>query len=158
MEEKDTKISKIDLPEYLLEESDPEKAKDIINMFNLNFAKKSAIRLDTLSNLIDDVIEKVRERLTLRSDEFTNKDLIDYLSALYQAAEKSGKIAEDAHEIPSITLNQQNNVIVNTVDSLTSESKARITDAVNSIINNIKLQEELKNDRNSEETEPSDGN
>ena len=82
-----------ELETQLLAESDNDKSKQIISLFNLNFAKKNALRLDTISSLLDDVLEKVKTRLELRPNEFSNKDLIDYLNALYQAAEKSTKLS-----------------------------------------------------------------
>lgn len=134
-ENKDKQLQ--DLEQLLLAESNPEKVSDLINLFNLNFAKKNAIRLDTISDLIDVVIDRVKGRLETNSDEFTNKDLIDYLSALMQAADKSGKFADKSGQIPAITFNQQNNVTVNTVDELTQESKKRIAETVEALLNNM---------------------
>ena len=134
-----------DIATLLVNETDPDKTKRLINLFNLNFAKKNALRLDSISELIDDVIEKIGQRLQLRPDEFSNKDLIDYLNALYQAAEKSNKVVDGVDEIPAITFNQQNNVVVNTVDSLSRESKQRIAAAVAAILNQTKTQGEIEN-------------
>lgn len=125
----------LDITTQLVKEEDPDKIKSIINLFNLNVAKKNAVRIDTLNELIDDVLSKVGERLQLRPDEFSNKDLIDYLNALYTAAEKSGKIVSGAEEIPAITINQQNNVIVNDATTLSRESRQRIAEVVAVMLN-----------------------
>lgn len=125
----------LDITTQLVKEEDPDKIKNIINLFNLNVAKKNAVRIDTLNELIDDVLSKVGERLQLRPDEFSNKDLIDYLNALYTAAEKSGKIVSGAEEIPAITINQQNNVIVNDATTLSRESRQRIAEVVAAMLN-----------------------
>lgn len=125
----------LDITTQLVKEEDPDKIKSIINLFNLNVAKKNAVRIDTLNELIDDVLSKVGERLQLRPDEFSNKDLIDYLNALYTAAEKSGKIVSGAEEIPAITINQQNNVIVNDATTLSRESRQRIAEVVAAMLN-----------------------
>lgn len=152
-------VKEEDIAQELIEEKDPDKTKSLMNLFNLNFAKKNAIRLDTLSSLIDDVIAKVGERLEERPDEFSNKDLIDYLNALYQAADKSRQVVTGMDEIPAITLNQQNNVIVNAVDGLTKESKLRIAAAVNAILNQTKLQQgDSDNNGSYEEDGRDDGN
>lgn len=130
-----------DMETQLLAEDDTDKTKQLIGLFNVNFAKKNALRLDTISSLLDDVLEKVKTRLELRPNEFSNKDLIDYLNALYQAAEKSTKLSGTADNVPLITLNQQNNVVVNTTNSLSRESRQRISDAVTEILNNINSKE-----------------
>lgn len=122
----------------LINEQDPDKTKRLINMFNLTLVKKNAVRLNTVNELIDSVLDKIGQRLEIRPDEFSNKDLIDYMNALYNAAEKSGKIISGADEIPAIQFNQQNNVIVSPVETLSRESRMRIADAVNAILKQYK--------------------
>ena len=122
----------------LISEQDPDKTKRLINMFNLTLVKKNAVRLNTVNELIDSVLDKIGQRLEIRADEFSNKDLIDYMNALYNAAEKSGKIISGADEIPAIQFNQQNNVIVSPVETLSRESRMRIADAVSAILKQYK--------------------
>ena len=145
-----------ELETQLLAENNNDKSKQIISLFNLNFAKKNALRLDTISSLLDDVLEKVKTRLELRPNEFSNKDLIDYLNALYQAAEKSTKLSDTAESTPLITLNQQNNVVVNTANTLSRESRQRISDAVSEILNNINSKEIQDGEADSNSGESSD--
>lgn len=136
-----------DITHQLVSETDPDKTKRLISLFNLNVAKKNAVRLDGINVLIDDVLSKIGDRLALRPDEFSNKDLIDYLSALQTAAEKSGKIVSGVDDIPAITVNQQNNVIVGVADTLTKESKQRIAEAVALLLNKTNTEgEEIKED------------
>lgn len=122
----------------LINEQDPDKTKRLINLFNLTLVKKNAVRLNTVNELIDAVLDKIGQRLEIRPDEFSNKDLIDYMNALYNAAEKSGKIISGADEIPAIQFNQQNNVIVSPVETLSRESRMRIASAVSAILNQYK--------------------
>lgn len=134
----------------VIEASDPEETKKLLSLFNVNIAKKNAIRLDTINGLIDSVLGQVQTRLDIRPDEFSNKDLVDYLNALYQAAEKSGKTVSSVNELPTITLNQQNNQVnVSIVDGLSRESKEKIADAIKAILNSnkseIKLEEVEEN-------------
>ena len=146
MEKQDKLTPTEDITTLLVNETDPDRTKRLINLFNLNFAKKNALRLDSISELIDNVIEKIGQRLQLRPDEFSNKDLIDYLNALYQSAEKSSKVVDKTDEIPAITFNQQNNVVVSPVDSLSRESKQRIAAAVAAILSQTKAQGETEID------------
>lgn len=122
----------------LISEQDPEKTKRLVNLFNLTLVKKNAVRLNTVNDLIDAVLDKIGQRLEIRPDEFSNKDLIDYMNALYNAAEKSGKIISGADEIPAIQFNQQNNVIVSPVEALSRESRMKIADAVSAILKQYK--------------------
>lgn len=122
----------------LISEQDPEKTKRLVNLFNLTLVKKNAVRLNTVNELIDAVLDKIGQRLEIRPDEFSNKDLIDYMNALYNAAEKSGKIISGADEIPAIQFNQQNNVIVSPVETLSRESRMKIADAVSAILKQYK--------------------
>lgn len=146
MEKQDKLTPAEDITTLLVNETDPDRTKRLINLFNLNFAKKNALRLASISELIDSVIEKIGQRLQLRPDEFSNKDLIDYLNALYQSAEKSSKVVDKTDEIPAITFNQQNNVVVSPVDSLSRESKQRIAAAVAAILSQTKTQGESEID------------
>lgn len=122
----------------LINEQDPDKTKRLVNLFNLALVKKNAVRLNTVNELIDSVLDKIGQRLEIRPDEFSNKDLIDYMNALYNAAEKSGKIISGADEIPAIQFNQQNNVIVSPVETLSRESRMRIANAVSDILKQYK--------------------
>ena len=122
----------------LINEQDPDKTKRLVNLFNLALVKKNAVRLNTVNELIDSVLDKIGQRLEIRPDEFSNKDLIDYMNALYNAAEKSGKIISGADEIPAIQFNQQNNVIVSPVEALSRESRTRIANAVSAILKQYK--------------------
>ena len=52
--------------------------EQILNIFNLNLKKKELLRLSKLSDLQDTITDQVQKRLDRYSDEFSNKDLIDY--------------------------------------------------------------------------------
>ena len=128
-----------ELTNQLIKEEDVDKSKQIMNLFNLHMAKKNAIRLDTISDLIDDTLDNIKERLDNKSDEFTNKDLLDYLNALYGAAEKSSKSISDLENNPSIVVNNIGNVTVNSpANELSRESKARVAEAIKLILDQQK--------------------
>lgn len=123
-----------ELTNLLIKEDDVDKSKQMMSLFNLHMAKKNAIRLDTISELIDDTLENIKERLAHKSDEFTNKDLLDYLNALYSAAEKSSKSISDLENNPSIVVNNIGQVTVNQAEELDRESKARVAEAIKLIL------------------------
>ena len=119
-----------ELTDLIIKEEDPDKSKSLINLFNLHMAKQNALRLEAINGLIDNTIDNIKERLENKSDEFTNKDLIDYLNALYGAAEKSSKSINDINNSPSIVVNNIGQVNINQEDNLSRESKARIAEAI----------------------------
>ncbi len=123
-----------ELTDLIIKEEDPDKSKSLINLFNLHMAKQNALRLEAINGLIDNTIDNIKERLENKSDEFTNKDLIDYLNALYGAAEKSSKSINDINNSPSIVVNNIGQVNINQEDNLSRESKAKIAEAIKAIL------------------------
>lgn len=123
-----------ELTDLIIKEEDPDKSKSLINLFNLHMAKQNALRLEAINGLIDNTINNIKERLENKSDEFTNKDLIDYLNALYGAAEKSSKSINDINNSPSIVVNNIGQVNINQEDNLSRESKARIAEAIKAML------------------------
>lgn len=78
----------------------------------------------------------MEERVTKRADQFSNKDLLDYMNAMGAAMEKAQKQLGDINATPPIQINQQNNIvnINNEADELDRESRKRVMDAVSSIL------------------------
>lgn len=121
----------------IITENSPEKMTDLVALFNLAHAKKAVLRTLSYDKLMDSVTEQMTERITKRADQFSHKDLLDYLNTTSAAMEKAQKVFTTVDTAPVIQLNQQNNtVIVN--DGLSRESKQKVTDAVKSILEKLK--------------------
>ena len=136
MSDKDnTKLSlatpESELENKLLNEDDVSSMKDIIELFNLNIQKKNIIRINKLNNLQDKVYNQIERRLEKYPDNFSNKDLLDYFKVFQDTIDKSNVSAEDI-KVPQIQVNQQN---INISNSLSVESRRKITDTVKSILN-----------------------
>lgn len=123
----------------IIQEEDPTKIKDLTHLFNLNIAKKNALRVSKLNDLLDRISEGMSERLEKRPDEFSNKDLIDYMNAINNAIEKAQMNTKIVDELPAITYNQQNNnqVNININSELPRESREKITQAIESIMSKL---------------------
>ena len=84
----------------------------------------------------------MEERVTKRPDQFSNKDLLDYMNAMGNAMDKAHKQLNDIQSMPPIQINQQNNIVnVNgngLSDNLDQESRKKIMDVVSSIISSLK--------------------
>jgi hypothetical protein len=124
-----------DLIEKIVLEQDSDKLKDLVGLFNTIQSKKNIVRVDTYSKLLDKISDQMVERFEKKPGEFSNKDLLDYLSAVRSAMDKSDIIPENIN-IPVI----QNNTQVNlNIDSgLNKESRERVADAVSSILAKLK--------------------
>lgn len=126
--------SREDLELQLLQEQDPDKIKEIINIFNLDLKKKEAIRINKLNGLQDKVFDQMNQRLSNKADCFSNSDLIDYYKTIQDSISKVDSNLDNV-KIPQIQFNQQINVNSNT--PFNRESRQKITDAVLSIFKNI---------------------
>lgn len=119
----------------LIQEEDVDKAKDIINLFNLNIAKKNAIRVSQLNNLLDSINDQAIKRFDKRPDEVSNKDLLAYMSAVQAQLEKSQLSVKSISEMPAIQI--QNNLNINIEENkkeLPKESRDRVLSVIQAII------------------------
>ena len=129
--EKDTQA----LVNNILNEKDPKKVKDLTYLFNIAQTKKSVLRAVNLNNLLDKVNDQMEERLTKRADQFSNKDLLDYMDKMTGALEKAQKQVQDVDPTPAIQINQQN---INLGEvGLSRESRQNVMDAVASILKRL---------------------
>lgn len=92
----------------------------------------------------------MEERLTKRADQFSNKDLLDYMDKMAGALEKAQKQVQDVDPTPAIQINQQN---INLGEAgLSRESRQNVMDAVASILK--RLNEEPLEESETTEEEP----
>lgn len=146
-------VAKIDLnkdTEKLVQEvvsaTDMGQLKDLTNLFNINIAKKSAIRIMKLSSLLENVEDEVINRIEREPDAIKDKDLIGYMNALQGAIEKSTKLMNGVDTTaPVINIKQDDNSVnisVNSQEPLSRDSKQTVIDTVKAILNLSSLQEE----------------
>ena len=127
-----------ELEDRLLNETDLNELNRIIEIFNLNIKRKDIVRANKLSDLQDLISNQIQKRVEARPDEFSNADLLNYFKVLQETLNKSNT-SVDVTKVPSIQINQQNNVNVD-IDGgskLTKDSRDRVMDAVQSIIGKL---------------------
>ena len=136
IDDKNTEIVK-----HIIEEENPQNVKDLISLFNLNHTKKQVLRIMTHDQLLDHIMSQMEQRVTLRGDQFSNRDLLDYMNAMSSAMEKAQKQISDVNAVPAIQINQQNNINIseNSIDSLSKESRKNIMEAIGGILSQINL-------------------
>lgn len=123
----DTAIT--DVANQVLAESDPDKAKNLISLFNWNMSKKNVARILKLNELYDNVTDHMVTRLATKSDQFTNSDLLDYMKVIQGAIDTSTKNLTQTEEPPVIVQNNTQ-VNINMSDQFDREAKERILAAI----------------------------
>lgn len=138
----------LNLLNKIIEEVDVEKTKDLTYLFNINQNKKTMVRVNKLSELLDVITDQAIIRFTVRPDEISNKELIDGLKTVQDLVERGQKQVIGTADAPLIQINQQTNE-VKVGDSgiaLTHESRERVKNAVLSLINGLVNQQQTSSD------------
>ena len=124
-------LSTAELEEKLLQETDVDEMEQIINMFNIISKKKDVVRVNRLNELQDKISNQMIERVDKKAGEFSNKDLLDYFKVIQETI-RTSDTSMDSVKPAAIQINQQNINIGE--DSLSRESRDKITNAINSIL------------------------
>lgn len=108
---------------------------DVLADFNNAIVKSDMIRKLVTNELIDDTLSKMSERLNKYGDEFSHKDLTDYLKALTGVQNKQSQDSTTTNIKNSINLTQVN---VSSNDDVPfafdRESRARIADVISQLV------------------------
>jgi len=123
----------------IIAETDESKASDLTHLFNLNQNKKTMIRVNKLSDLLDTITDQALTRFTKRPDEISNKELFDGLKIVQDLIERGQKQVSGSGERPLIQVNQQTNEvnIGDTTNSLSRDSRERVKSAVLGLLESI---------------------
>lgn len=135
------------LPEEvsLINETDPTKLRQLIDIFNLNIRKKDIIRATKLSTLQDKVVNEMSERIINHSDNFSNKDLLDYFKTIQDTQNKTDTSIDNVNiPIPTIQINH-NEVNMNSDSVLSRESKNKVSQTVQKILKELADKSEKEN-------------
>ena len=134
-----------DVVNEIITNDDPAKMQDLMQLFNLNMMKKNIMRRLKLENLLDYVSDSMLERFEKRPDEMSNKDLIDFMNSINSAIEKNHKNIQTTDSVPQISINnQQNNQVNITIQDdsvLPRESRERVLDFIQNVLNTANNQE-----------------
>lgn len=124
----------IDVVNELLNAQDIDKVKDLTNLFNINAAKKNAIRILKLEQLFDKVSDSMIDRFENRPGEFSNDDLLNYLNTVQNAIEKSKKNLNLVEDAQPIHIQQNNQVNISVTDTLSRDERENVKNAVDAIL------------------------
>lgn len=126
----------------IIAETDIAKTKDLTYLFNINQNKKTMIRVNKLSDLLDTITDQALARFATRPDEISNKELFDGLKVVQDLIERGQKQVSGAEEMPLIQFNQQTNEvnIGSSSSNLSRDSRERVKSAVLGLLNNLTSQ------------------
>ena len=127
----------VDIANQVMNESSPDKTKDLVALFNWNISKKNVSRILKLNELYDKVSSQMEMRLTSRGDQFSNSDLIDYLKTIQGAIDSSSKVLSQVDETPTIVQNHNTQINVNVVDKFDRDAKERILAAIQATLQSV---------------------
>lgn len=127
------------LIEQIIAETDEQKSRDLTQLFNANQNKKTMVRVNKLSDLLDTITDQALTRFTSRPDEISNKELFDGLKVVQDLIERGQKQVSGVCETPLIQVNQQTNEvnIGGTANNLNRDSRERVKSAVLSLLSSI---------------------
>lgn len=135
------------LIEKIIAETDEQKSKELTQLFNANQNKKTMVRVNKLSDLLDTITDQALTRFTQRPDEISNKELFDGLKIVQDLIERGQKQVSNAGEAPLIQFNQQNNEVNlggTSVNNLNRDSRERVKSAVLSLLAGISNAQEVQ--------------
>lgn len=128
-----------DLVEKILAENNPEKTKEMIDLFNVNIAKKNAVRVVKLNSLIDKLNEQATDRISKRPDQISNKDLVSFINTMQDQVDKASSSLNSISTAPTIQVNNQHNEVnINVNDNqsvLNKESRDKVLAVIDKILN-----------------------
>lgn len=135
----------------IIAESDLEKSKDLTYLFNINQNKKTLVRVNKLSDLLDTMTQQALIRFTTKPDEISNKELMDGLKIVQDLIERGQRQAAGVNDVsqPLIQINQQTNSVNIGGDGnetqLSRDSRERVKNAVLDLLNGITKQNSSTN-------------
>lgn len=127
----------------IIAETDEQKTRDLTSLFNTNQNKKTMVRVNKLSDLLDTITDQALTRFTTRPDEISNKELFDGLKIVQDLIERGQKQVSGVGETPLIQVNQQTNEvnIGGKTSTLSRDSRERVKAAVLGLLDNITAQQ-----------------
>lgn len=126
------------LSNIVLASNKPELVKQL-ELFNMNQTKKNAARIIKLEDLLDKVEDEVANRFNKRPDNMSNKEVIDYMTAISAQIDRSQKrvdimTGDDAIPISVVGESTENNYNINLGTDLNKDNKENVVDAIKSIL------------------------
>lgn len=125
-----------DITNQIVEAKDQESIEDLTNQFKLNMRKKNIARANKLSGMLELIDDEVFQRLGSYPESFDNDQLVKYMDSTQRTL---NTIQQTIDQQPMIQINNQKNEINinNNVSGLDRESRLKVLEAVDTILNSL---------------------
>ena len=127
-----------DIAQQIIDANTVEETRDLTALFNLNAQKRNVLRVLKMNNLLDKVTDQMIERFEKNPNLYTNDDLLKYMQAAESAIDRASKNLNLVEETPQIQLLQQNNVNISIDNGLSRDSRQRVIETVQALLNKSK--------------------
>lgn len=121
----------------LIAETNLNKAKDLTYLFNLNQNKKTMVRMNKQSELLDLLTDTTIARVKDKPDNLSNDDLTKLMKIVADLIDKGQNQIIRSESAPLIQVNQQNNEISMENSTLSRDAKERVKNAVMSLLQGV---------------------
>lgn len=126
-----------ELAQNIIQSKNPDDMDRFVSMFELNQAKKNALRILTLNTLLDKVNDQAVERFNKHPDEVTNKELLDYMDVVQNSIDRAEASLKNANSPSSGITSLHNEVNINMGTGMDEDSRSRVIDAVTALLANM---------------------
>lgn len=142
----------------IVKTDDVDELKDLTHLFNAFQTKRHILRVNALNDVQDALVAQMAERLKSQPHNFNNNDIANWMKTVQQAMDSSQRSIEAIDETPAIVHQNNTQVNINIEDTLSRESREKILDVINNILQNSNNGESDSVYTNDEITEESQTN
>lgn len=122
------------LVQKILQEDDVDNLKDLTRQFNVFQAKRQILRVNTLNDVQDALVQQMLDRLEQQPHNFDNKDIALWVKTVQSAMESSKKGIEEVDTIPTIVHQNNTQINVSVEEKLSRESREKILSVLEKIL------------------------
>lgn len=110
------------------------------DLFNINQSKKNALRVVKLTNLLSKVEDQAIKRFNNKPDQFSNRELLDYMQAVSSQIQQSQTMANTLVNTNTIEVkHQKNEVNINLNQTvLDRDSKEKVVGVISDLLKQLK--------------------
>ena len=120
----------------IIDETDVDKTKDLLSLFNLYQAKRNTLRVAKLNEIMDNTIAEVSRRIETSPSTYGNDELNTLIKTIQGAIDFSTKGMNSVDNVTIVPV-QQNQTINIGNEAIDRDSKERVINAVQSILKKI---------------------
>lgn len=131
----------------IIEEDNVDKLKDLTHLFNAHQTKRQILRTNALNDLQDALVGQMLEKLNQVPDNFNNTDIANWMRVVTQALDATQKSVSQIDTVPIVNIQQNNQINLNSVGTLSKESRDKISEVLNQILKKDKNPIDLDDDK-----------